>query len=323
MMDHRNARNTLISLTALAFLIVIAIFVFRREGRGTQGAIELSDASRPSGSVSSDTENASSPAAPQRSASELPPEGTPWFVSKQLLFARALRGDKAAADRLFRDTQTCGKVLLERNELETLPRTTHYGLADEEGRATEKRMNELRESLARFGSICTEADAAELAKNVDQIALAAVQAGNRKAAACYLDASFHDGIGKPQDAELERYVLHSSDLIEAELKQGNWDVVSVMAFAYSSGRKFGLYAQLVPTDPAKEYAYLKLQQLGAVGSLKKEKDERVNAILASGRLSEDDVRRSDEWAESMFTKYFHEPLTSDQPPDCYNAESGR
>jgi hypothetical protein len=95
-----------------------------------------------------------------------------------------------------------------------------------------------------------------------------------------------------------------------------------MGFAYGQSKKRGLFAQTFPTDPVKEYAYVKLQELGATGELKAHKAERLNALRSSGAVSEADLRQSEAWAQSMFEKYFREPLETDQPPQCFEPASG-
>jgi hypothetical protein len=188
--------------------------------------------------------------------------------------------------------------------------------------------------LAGVENMCTEGDKAELSRDVDQILLAAAQAGNKTAAACYLDRRFHDFwrppdtfgshdiSGSPPAAEFERYAQFAPEFADAAVKDGNWSVVSLMGFAYAPSKNRGLFAQTFPTDPVKEYAYVKLQELGATGELKAQKAERLNAIRASGSVSEADLQQSEAWAQSMFEKYFHEPLETDQPPQCFEPASG-
>ena len=321
-MGRATARNMLIVTSALVLVCLLAYSLLQREGRSAHETVVTTAAARPVVPALSSDANVANDATPSHAAPRLPPNGTPWSATKRALFARAMRGDKPAADRLFRDTQTCGKALLAHNQLDALASVPRSGMTDAKIQEMQKLESGLRSSLEALGDICTQSDAAELARSVDQIALAAAQAGNKKAAACYLDASFHDLVGTPQDVEFERYSRFSGDLIGAALRQGNWDVVNVMALAYGSGKKSGLYAQLVQSDPIKEYAYVKLQQLGAVGSLREAKEEQLNLIPGSGHLSQDDVRRSNDWAQDMLAKYFREPLETDQPPDCFNSESG-
>ena len=91
--------------------------------------------------------------------------------------------------------------------------------------------------------------------------------------------------------------------------------------AYAPNKNRGLLAVTFRTDPVKEYAYVKLQELGATGELKAQKAERLNSLRASGTVSEADVQQSEAWAQDTFEKYFHEPLETDQPPQCFEPAS--
>jgi hypothetical protein len=258
----------------------------------------------------------------QKKSPPLPPEGTPWSMSKDQLFARVLRGDKVAANRLFRDTQNCGKTLLLQSDLDSFASIRQSEMSEEKYQEIQRTKNQLRRKLAGIENTCTEGDKAELAHDVDQILLAAARAGDKTAAACYLDASFHDLAGPSPEAEFERYTQFAPQFAETAVKQGNWSVVSLLGFVYGPRKNFGLFGQVFPTDPVKEYAYVKLQELGATGELKARKIERLNAIRASGAVSEDELQQSEAWAQSMFEKYFHEPLETDQPPQCFEPASG-
>jgi hypothetical protein len=307
---------------ALVVVLIVSLFFLHGESPKAPEVVTAPNAPHPTTAVLPNAREATDDAL-RRGTSKLPPEGVPWKAAKHELFARALRGDKAAAERLFRDTQTCGKTLLQQNQLTALSAIPLTGQSESKAEELRKLQDTLRNGLAKTGTACAEEDSAELGQSVDQILLAAAQAGSGKAAACYLNASFHDLVGTPAQDEFERYKMLSGGVIEAALAQGNWDVVSVMASAYGSGRKEGLYGQLVQTDPAKEYAYVKLQELGAIDGLRDAKAEQAKSIVASAHLSEEDVRQSDEWASSMFSKYFHTPLGNDQPPDCFESGPGR
>jgi hypothetical protein len=258
----------------------------------------------------------------------LPPEGTPWALSKRSLFARALRGDKVAAERLFRDTQTCGKTLTLQNELDSLASAWPPPIPEKKKEEIQRSEKHLREMLAGVENMCTEGDKAELARDVDQILLAAARAGNKTAAACYLDRRFHDILRSPHmwggdisgslsEVESERYEQFAQQFADAAVKDGNWSVVAWMGFAYAPSKKYGLAAQVFSTDPVKEYAYVRLQELGATAELKAKKSARLSVLRASGSISDADLQRSEAWAQSTFEKYFHEPLETDQPPACF------
>lgn len=324
-MSVRTNRK-LIFLIALVVLAVIALGFRGREERRAPAA----------GATASGPPEESGPAdkmepfddSSLHKSPPLPPQGTPWAMSKGQLSARALRGDKVAAMRLFRDTQGCGKALSLQNAIDSLARIRQSEMPEEKYQEIQREKNQLRELLAGSENMCTEGDKAELARDVDQILLAAAQAGNKTAAACYIDRSFHDLwrsediYGAPPEAEYERYAQFAPEFVDAAVKDGNWSVVSLMGFAYGPNKNRGLFAQTFPTDPAKEYAYVKLQELGATGELKTQKTERLNAIRASGAVSEGALRQSEAWAQSMFEKYFHEPLETDQPPQCFEPSSG-
>jgi len=308
----------------LIVLVVLAasalVFSGRQEQRTRAVAATTSDSPTKSGSgnemeLQEDSSLQTSPT--------MPPEGTPWALSKSTLFARALRGDKIAAERLFRDTQACGKALSLQNALDSLASVQPSTMPEKKNQERQLLMRQMRDNLTGVENMCTEGDRAELVRDVDQILLAAARGGNKTAAACYLDRSFHDLwrfqdiSGAPPEAEFERYVQFAPEYAEAAVKQGNWSVVSLMGFAYAPNKNRGLLAQTFRTDPVKEYAYVKLQELGATGELKAQKVERLSAIRASGSVSEADLQQSEAWAQTTFEKYFHEPLVTDQPPACF------
>src|SRR5690348_3115693 len=318
-MGIRTSHKFLFLIALVVLAATVLVFTGREERR--TGVVAATTSDPPSEPDSSKKMKPLEDSSPQKSLT-LPPEGTPWAVSKSRLFARALRGEKAAADRLFRDTQNCGKSLLLQNDLNAFATVQQSETPEEKYQEIQRLKNRLRDRLEGIENMCTEGDKAELARDVDQILLAAARAGDKKAAACYLDASFHDLAGTPQQAEFERYTQLAPQFVETAVKQGNWSVVSLMGFAYAQGKKFGLFAQVFPIDPVKEYAYVKLQELGATGELKAQKAERLNSIRESGAVPEADLQRSESWAQSMFEKYFHEPLETDQPPACFEPASG-
>jgi len=321
-------------LIALVALAVTALVFIGREERHTRAAAAAAAASEPPRESNSANKMEPLKGSSLQISPALPPEGTPWAMSKSQLFARVLRGDKAAAERLFLDTQSCAKALSLQNAIDSLASVRQSETTEEKYQEIQQDKSHLRELLAGSENMCTEGDKAELARDVDQILLAAARAGNKTAVACYLDRSFQDFwrppdifgsddiSGAPPAAEYERYVQFAPEFADAAVKDGNWSVVSLMGFAYAPSKKYGLFAQVFPTDPVKEYAYVKLQELGATGELKAQKAERLNAIRASGSVSEADVQQSEAWAQDMFEKYFHEPLETDQPPQCFEPASG-
>lgn len=319
-MSVRTNRKFLF-LIALVVLAVTALVFAGREERHTRAvAATASEPPRESGSADKlePFEDSS-----LRTSPSLPPEGTPWAMSKGQLFARALRADKAAAERLFLDTQSCAKALSLQNTIDSLASIRQSDMPGEKYQEIQRDKSHLRELLAGSENMCTEGDKAELARDVDQILLAAAQSGDKKALACYLDRQFHylwryeDTSGAPPEAEYERYVQLAPELVDAAVKHGDWTVVALMGFAYGSHKNRGLFAQVFPPDPVKEYAYVKLQELGATGELKAQKAERLSTIRASGNVSDADLQQSEAWAQSTFEEYFHEPLETDQPPNCF------
>jgi hypothetical protein len=311
-MKVRTNQKVFFLITIVVLAVTALVLTGREERRAPAVAATASEPPKESDSVNKmEPEDSSLQTSPP-----LPPEGTPWATSKRQLFARALRGDKVAVDRLFRDTQSCAKALSLQNAIDSLARIRQSEMPEEKYQEIQQEKNQLRELLAGSENMCTEGDKAELARNVDQILLAAAQAGDKKAAACYLSVFLHDVAGPPPEAEYERYTQFAPQYVEDAVKQGNWSVVSLMGFAYGPNKNRGLLAQTFRTDPVKEYAYVKLQELGATGELKAQKTERLNSLRTSGAVSEAELQRSEAWAQSMFEKYFHEPLETDQPPNC-------
>jgi hypothetical protein len=319
-MSARKNRKFLF-LIALVVLAVTALVFAGREERHTR-AVAATAREPPRESGSADKMEPFEESSLQTSP-PLPPEGTPWAMSKSQLLARALRGDKAAAERLFLDTQSCAKALSLQNAIDSLASIRQSEMPREKYQEIQRDKNHLRELLAGSENMCTEGDKAELARDVDQILLAAAQSGDKKAVACYLDRQFHDLwryqdiSGRPPEAEFERYAQFAPEFVDAAVKDGNWSVVSFMGFVYGPNKNRGLLAQTFRTDPVKEYGYVKLQELGATGELKAQKAERLSSIRASGNVSEADLQQSEAWAQSTFEKYFHEPLETDQPPACF------
>lgn len=254
-----------------------------------------------------------------KKGASLPNAGTPLRQTFAELQARAAAGDAAAASRLFRDLDHCGRQSAAqwRNAaaMNDLASQATEKLRPEQLRTQQMLLEamELRQQSARaVQDLCAGVDEAMLATLVANMSQAA-RLGDKDARACYLERGpLYDArslLARPQS--LQAYKQQAQGMIQAGLASGDWRIVDLLRQAYEPGAQ-NLLAGLVGADPAQHYRYLKLYRLGAETHRAAALDREL-AAAASG-LTPAQRSQADRWAQQMRLDRFSGDSTSATPP---------
>jgi hypothetical protein len=129
------------------------------------------------------------------------------------------------------------------------------------------------------------------------------QLGDRVAIDCYIGAEFARMEGLLDHPEwVEQYRTQVPALVQSALQRGDWVAVELLRQAYSGASEASPLGQLFGSDSDMAYRLLRLQRLGAIGSLADELDPRLAA--AARELSPAQIAAADEWASDTHARYF-------------------
>ncbi|MBS0584092.1 MAG: hypothetical protein JSS42_13420, partial [Proteobacteria bacterium] len=231
------------------------------------------------------------------------------------LKARADAGDAEAASRLFHDTQQCKHFLRIRR---TVPQLAQYALDEKvEGASADQ----LKSSDAVLGmaqdqlkflrenaSLCNGLSD-DIGNSTLPLALQAAQLGDAAATDCYVAGGSDMGMpaGLLDHPEwLSEYKKSALPMANAAVENGDWTMVSQLAWAYQRDFASNLLSQATGHDPAMAYRYLKLALLGAPSA---DRDKGVAMLQSTlnglaGEISANQKADADTWAQNAYQSYF-------------------
>lgn len=97
-------------------------------------------------------------------------------------------------------------------------------------------------------------------------------------------------------------------LMHRGIKRGDWRMVDRMVGAYApkSSYDVGWGAMLGSSNPARLYAYVRLQWIGAVSAGVQEDATTISDALThlAQNLSSNTIAKEDAWAQSVYNAYF-------------------
>ena len=262
--------------------------------------------------------NVSKPAAELRRAATkqaLPPPGTPLAQTYADLKARADAGDVAAAARLFQDAHHCFRT---RMKVLSMPRTARAVLRQDTSKLNAEQLKEREESLAMVERQIDDARAdnagceglTDAQLQLAPLAMQAAKLGDAEATRCYVSGFFLYAGGLLDHPEwLTQYRSSALPLAQAAIERGDWAMVGELGDSYS-GWPIAPLSQLLGTDPARGYRYLKLQRLGAPEGTAARFDDEL--AVATRELSAEQIAEGDAWAQEVYLRYFGgQPASSD------------
>jgi hypothetical protein len=244
-----------------------------------------------------------------------PPPGTPLVQTYDQLDARANAGDAEAASRLFREARDCfrariGGPMLTRSARALLNEDASH-LSAGQLRGREERLADLERDMQRTSDDAAKCDGLSDAQlQLVPLTFRAAQLGDAEASACYVNGLLLFAGGLLDHPEwLAQYKSNALQLAEAGVQHGNWQMVAQLRAAYGGELTFTPLAQVVGTDPVKNYRYMKLQWLAAPDGLR----ARLKSDLAgaAGDLSVEQLASADAWAQDAYARYFGAQPTDD------------
>lgn len=251
-------------------------------------------------------------AASNRSATTLPPPGTPLAEIFADLKTRADVGDAAAASRLFQDLQRCADAQRLGQYLPAMANRMLNGSlpssADEIERS-DRQLSRVQRGLEfqqNSAAMCAGVSADQMAALVPTT-LAAAQMGDPQAANCYVGANLNawpDVLNNP--AWVSDYKNNALPLANAALQRGDWSMVGLLASANAgSPRNNNMLNQVTGTNTLQAYTYAKLMSLGQPADTSPS-NRSTNALSGlSSQLTPDQIQAADAQAQSMYQQYFN------------------
>lgn len=240
----------------------------------------------------------------------LPPTGAPLKDTYAELKARADAGDAAAASRLYHDTSTCFNAnQIEIRVVPLVPQVidgTSTGKSEKDLQFQDALLKSFQRQMdfaASNRALCAGLDKDQLG-GLAPAALRAAQLGDQQATNCYIDmtTSFMPNLFDHLDW-LAQYKQNAMTLADSAIQQGDWAAVHLLEYAYAGTWPHGLLNLLTGVDPAQQYRYLKLEQLGASGDTATNLGNKIGTV--SQQLSPDQIAAGDAWAQDTYDNYFN------------------
>ena len=345
LMGSRVQRNSAIVVVTIAAVAVAGIGYYSghrsglREARGNvaaaateNGAITIkgagsTGATKDAGGVAHaalHTRKLPNSAAPNGSATALPPPGTPLTEIFDELKARTDAGDADAASRLFQDLQHC--VTAQRLG-QFLPAVANRMLngnlpsSPDEIERSDRQLDRVQRGLEfqqSSAAMCAGVTPGQMAALVPAT-LAAAQLGDTQAADCYVGANLNtwpDVLDNPN--WISDYKNSALPLANAALQLGDWSMVGMLASANAGNpRSENMLSQVTGTNMLQAYTYAKLMSLGQPADTTPS-NRSTNALSTlSSQLTPEQIQAADAQAQSMYQQYFN--ATPRQPGQVANS----
>ncbi|MGA7296070.1 MAG: hypothetical protein WBW92_00995 [Rhodanobacteraceae bacterium] len=244
-------------------------------------------------------------------ASRLPEENTPFREAYEELKNYADKGNAYASRRLYQDAMRCENYLNAKDAASRhLGASTDVANGSVAASASElgsysDAMSVISRTLEANQELCEDVDRKFLRSVAYKLVLGAATAGDSNAQSCYVSAQFIPNQSESIDhALINEYRHHALKFATDGLKNGDWQMVSWLARAYSGLDQNAFLKYLAPENQIQYYAYTKLQRLGADESSAKDLDQFLQAILDMNNFSVSQVQGADKWAQSMYNRYF-------------------
>lgn len=247
-------------------------------------------------------------------SSDLPPLGASLKQTRPTLVSLAQRGNAAAAQRLFVETQECLKSERVAAQLDELQKSKdwvtsngdyykRYGQRGMESR--DRLLKEIEQSadlVNQSNQVCDGVSKDELNDgSIYEWARQAAKGGDDQAAACLVVAPWAGPDLSPDQAD--QYRDDALSAADAAIKRGSWRAVSAMSMIYQDDGAFGYRRFLMRRDPASKLKYVELLRLGTPdGSpYAQALDEQISFF--SSDLSPEEISAARDWSTDMFSKY--------------------
>ena len=295
-------KNNIVQLIALVIIAAMAMTYWLSRGTPTKSPESQSSAVGVQGRIQS----------PPRTTDHLVAGKTPTPLRDRYseLKARADANDPAAASALFRDIMDCSfannmKKTMPPRALAELERDSSNDTA-EELEVHERQLGDMQKTLdfvrkqqarcADFGEAPTDA--------IMPAMLKAAQLGDQLATRCYLDSDSlitWNLISHPD--WLEDYKNNVLAIAQRGIEHGDWRVVGLLQRSRLGPFKATLLGQILSSDPAAEYRYLKLMRLGSSGDFGASLDPMI--AVSAQDLSPEQMANADAWSQQTYDNYFN------------------
>ncbi|MEO8161463.1 MAG: undecaprenyl-diphosphate phosphatase [Arenimonas sp.] len=239
--------------------------------------------------------------------------------------------DEAAARKLDLERFQAAKLCVQAEDLRWLAASasleTFVGLPDNQDLSAADRQAGLDEAknvydlMDRADVECPRATKELTDGSIYELALRAAQAGDERAASCYVGGGFpmpKESWNGNAEAQA-RFREHAIPLIERGLQRGDWSMVPLAKISVNPKRYRISYEPVVGNslpgyvlafnalhegDAERSYGLARLQQIGAAPAIGENYDSGYVDFIAKS-LSEAQRQAAEAWAQGAFLRYFH------------------
>lgn len=221
---------------------------------------------------------------------------------------KADAGDKTAASELYRKVMACNRSA--RTQWTNMNSLTSFNVAtsdpdlDPDVRAKfEAQVAKYADRINTVAQLCDGVTDA-IVQSLPAVTLEAAKLGDVDARACYINrgpmADPSAVVNNP--SLLADYRTDAEQLIADAMVQGDWRVVDMLQFAYST-RGWQVLSGVTGFDPLAVYRYQRLWRLGITDP---GRAADYDQVLAASRtpFTPEEIAQADEWARSMFEQSF-------------------
>jgi hypothetical protein len=223
--------------------------------------------------------------------------------------AAAARGDSVAAARLFNDAAECLAVQRIDARLAIQQTDKHSAINDPaawHGEAPQvlKRMDSARQRADRSLDMCAGTAGKITNETIYGMALTAAKLGDKAAIACFLSAPWGVNSKDVDPVKALQYRQEAKVLKSHGIEKGDWRIVQAMIVAASDTLPYGYAVFTQESDDVARLRYFKLLRLGTPAGTEEAKNLDGSVEIMSSRVPPDAVPQADEWARTMYSKYY-------------------
>lgn len=222
--------------------------------------------------------------------------------------------DSTAASQRFRTLAGCERLVAAKRqaqvELSSPPRMDR-----QQSLSSDTVLARISEQLREYEPRCKDLSDEALSASIYPAMLEAANGGDAAAARCFV-AAIYDPPKDVTEEQVSAYKADAMRLAEDGVRHGDWGMVAMLAMQYSDSPRYGPFGSFAEPDPAKAYAYTKLQALGATGDFALSRIAALDAIAGQANLTSAQLTAADKWAEEMYRQYFRGSKLQAPPPLC-------
>ena len=258
-----------------------------------------------------------------------PPRNTTWAEIEKTFLPSAERGDIEAIEKVYASTLQCHNYFHLRRNIDAIINqmkgdNVPSWMLESYGR----KLAEVQKALADTSAMCEDVSERDVEALLMKSVRLAAEQGDGSAQACYLSGALFGPYDSQAEAAKKAYEADAIRIADEGLRAGNWEILAILANAFSEGQGDdyrGWIGRYVSASPVAQYAILYLIKSGmsatgtSTGTSRQgpfvNLDGALEALKESSKLSSDEVRRAESWAEDAYVRRFsNHPFPSEFVP---------